>query len=128
MVFPNGRTKITVGQSKSTRRHGHLKAIDLRLYVQETQSSHVLRRSCSEMPQAYKWTHVLGLFNPLGKFDSSRSSLPPDVPSGEQQLRAFPASVHSHWRQDALQTQRQMLQCTTRWDVGLLFRRLVKYF
>ena len=54
--------------------------------------------------------------NPFGRFDSSRSSLPPDVPSGEQQLRAFPASIHSRWRQDALQTQPQTLQRTTRWD------------
>ena len=33
-------------------------------------------------------------FNPSGRFHSSRSSLPPVVPGGKQQLRAFP----SHWK------------------------------
>ena len=60
-------------------------------------------------------THVLGLanFKPFGRSDLSRSSLPPEVPSGEQQLRAFPASSRSRWRQDALQAQPQILQRTT---------------
>ena len=62
-------------------------------------------------------THVLGLAcYPFGKSDPSRSSLPPEVPSGEQQLRAFPASFRSLWRQDALETQPQILQRTTGWD------------
>ena len=33
--------------------------------------------------------------NPLGRSDSSRPSLPPEVPSGEQQRGAFPASIRS---------------------------------
>ena len=48
--------------------------------------------------------------------DFSRSSLLPEVPSGEQQFGALPASTRSRWRQDALQTQPQTLQRTTGWD------------
>ena len=40
----------------------------------------------------------------------ARSDLPPEVPSGERQLGAFPASTRSRWRQDALQAQPQILQ------------------
>ena len=54
--------------------------------------------------------------HPPGRFDSSRSSLPPDVPSGVQQRGAFPVSIHSRWRQGALHTQSQILQRTTGWD------------
>ena len=54
--------------------------------------------------------------NPFGRSDSSRPSLPPDVPSGEQQRGAFPASIRSLWRQDALQAQPQILQRPTGWD------------
>ena len=42
--------------------------------------------------------------------------LPPDVPSGEQQRVAFPASERSRWRQGALHAQPQILQRTTGWD------------
>ena len=52
--------------------------------------------------------HVLGL--------AYRSSLPPEVPSGEQQLGALPVSTRSRWRQGALRTQQQILQRTTGWD------------
>ena len=45
--------------------------------------------------------------NPFGRSDSSRPSLPPDVPSGEQQRGAFPASERSRWRQDALHAQQR---------------------
>ena len=46
---------------------------------------------CLEVgPMSLDW-----LVNLFVRFDSSRSSLPPDVPSGEQQLRAFPASKQS---------------------------------
>ena len=38
------------------------------------------------------------------------------VPSGEQQLGASPASTRSRWRQDALQAQPQILQRTEGWD------------
>ena len=72
--------------------------------VQETQSASYLDLTCD-------W-----LINLLGRFDSSRSSLLPNVPSGEQQLRAFPASTHSRWRHDALQTQPHVSQRTTGWD------------
>ena len=72
--------------------------------VQETQSARDLDLTCD-------W-----LANLCGRFDDSRSSLPLDVPSGEQQLRELPASIHSRWRQDALQTQPQILQRTTRCD------------
>ena len=70
------------------------------LLVQETQSAKDLDLTCSTTflfrdatflqvgPMSLDWP-----VNPLGRFDSSRSSLPPDVPSGEQQLRAFPASL-----------------------------------
>ena len=93
------------------------------LPVQETQSVKDLDLTCSTTflfrdatclqvgPMSLDWP-----VDPFGRFDSSRSSLPPDVPSGEQQLRAFPASIHSRWRQDALQTQPQILQRTPGWD------------
>ena len=54
--------------------------------------------------------------NRFGRSDSSRPSLPPAVPSGEQQRGAFPASIRSRWRQGALQTQPQISQRTTGWD------------
>ena len=54
--------------------------------------------------------------NPFGRSDSSRPLLPPDVPSGEQQRGAFPASIRSRWRQGALQAQPQILQRATGWD------------
>ena len=54
--------------------------------------------------------------DPFAGSDLSRSSLPPEVPSGEQQLGAFPASARSRWRQDALQAQPQIIQRTTGWD------------
>ena len=37
-------------------------------------------------------------------------------PSGEQQLRAVPASIRFRWRQDALPAQPQILQRTKGWD------------
>ena len=51
--------------------------------------------------------------DPFAGSDLSRSSLPPEVPSGEQQLGAFPASARSRWRQDGLHAQPQILQRTT---------------
>ena len=54
--------------------------------------------------------------NPFGRSDSSRPSLPPDVPSGEQQRGAFPASIRPLWRQGALQAQPQISQYPTGWD------------
>ena len=54
--------------------------------------------------------------NPFGRSDSSRPSLPPDVPSGAQQRGTFQASLCSHWRQGALQAQPQILQRPTGWD------------
>ena len=54
--------------------------------------------------------------DPFGRSDSSGPSFPPDVPSSEQQLRAFPVSTRSRWRQGAIQAQPQILQRTTGWD------------
>ena len=80
--------------------------------------SHVTRRSGLEMPHAHKWDLVSldWPVNPFGRCDPSRSSLPPDVPSGEQQRGAFPASTHSRWRQGALHTQLQIVHRPTGWD------------
>ena len=50
-------------------------------------------------PMSMDW-----LVDPFARSDFSRSSLPPEVPSGEQQQGAFPVSTFSRWRQDALQT------------------------
>ena len=48
--------------------------------------------------------------DPFARSDSSGHSLPPEVPFGEQQLSAFPASTRSRTRQDALRAQPQILQ------------------
>ena len=53
--------------------------------------------------------------DPFARSDLSRSTLPPEIPRGEQ-LGVFPASTRSRWRQDALQAQPQILQRTTGWD------------
>ena len=92
------------------------------LLIQETQSAKDLDLTCST---TFLFRHTTCLqvgptlewpVNPFGRFDSSRSSLPPEVPSGEQQVGAFPVSSHSRWRQDALQAPLQILQRTTGWD------------
>ena len=92
-------------------------------FVQETQSAKDLDLTCSTTflfsdatclqvgTMSLNWP-----VNPLGRFDSSRSSHPPEVPSGEQQRGAFPASTRSRWRRDALQVQPQILQRTEGWD------------
>ena len=92
--------------------------------VQETQSAKNLDLTCFKTfpftavtcvqvgPMSLDWP-----VDPFARFDHSRSSLPPEVPSGEQQLGAFPASTNSRWRQDALQAQPQILQRTKGWDV-----------
>ena len=54
--------------------------------------------------------------HPVARSDFSTSSLPPEVPSGEKQQGALPASTRSRWRQDAIQAQPQILQRTTGWD------------
>ena len=56
------------------------------------------------------------LVDPFASSEFSRSSLPPEVPSGEQQRGAFPASERSRWRQDALQAPPQILQQTKGWN------------
>ena len=93
------------------------------LLVQETQSAEGLDLTCSTTLLFRDATCLqvrpMSLdcpVNPFGRSDPSRSSLPPEVPSGEQQLRAFPASVRSRWRQDARQAQPQILKRTTGWD------------
>ena len=90
------------------------------LLVQEIRSAKDLDLTCSTTflisdatclqvgPMSLDW-----LVHPFGRFDSSRSSLPPDVPSGVQQRGAFPFSIHSRWRQGALHTQPQILQRIT---------------
>ena len=91
--------------------------------VQETWSAKDLDLTCSATflfrdatclqvgPLTLDWP-----INPSVRSDFSRSLLPLEIPSGEQQLRAFPASIRSRWRQDALQAQPQILQSTTEWD------------
>ena len=66
--------------------------------VQETQSAKDTDMTCSKTlpikattclqvgPMSLDWP-----VDPWARFDFSRSSLPPEVPSGEQQLGAFPA-------------------------------------
>ena len=62
-------------------------------------------------PMSLEW-----LIDPFVRSDLSRSSLPPEVFSGEQQIGAFPASTRSRWRHDALQAQPQIKQRATGWD------------
>ena len=74
--------------------------------VQETQSAKDFDLTCSTTflfrdvtclpvgPMSLDWP-----VTPFGRSDSSRSSLPPDVPSGVQQRGACPASIRSLWRQ-----------------------------
>ena len=93
------------------------------ILVQETQSAKDTDMTCSKWllikattclqvgPMSFDW-----LVDPFARFDFSRSSLSPEVPSDEQQRGAFPASTRFCWRQDALQAQPQILQRTTRWD------------
>ena len=93
------------------------------ILVQENQSAKDTDMTCSKMlpvkattclqvgPISLDW-----LVDPSARSGFSRSSLPPEVPSGEQQLGALPASTRSRWRQDALQAQPQILQRTKGWD------------
>ena len=92
------------------------------LLIQETQSAQDTDMTCSKMLLIKVTTCLqVGLMfldwpvDPFARTDFSRSSLSPKVPSGEQQLGAFPASTHSRWRQDALQAQPQVLQRTEGW-------------
>ena len=92
------------------------------ILVQETQSAKDIDMTCSKMlpikattclqvgPMSLDW-----LVDPSARFDFSRSSLSPEVPSDEQQRGALPASTRSRWRQDALQAPPQILQRTTGW-------------
>ena len=71
-------------------------------------TSHVLRRSCSEMPHAYKWDPFLWivlliLFWHFRSFQILASSLM--FLTAHNNSVPFPASSRSRWRQDALQTQ-----------------------
>ena len=93
------------------------------ILVQETQSAKDIDLTCFKMfpftavtclqvgPMSLDWRVDL-----FARSDFSRSSLPPEVPSGEQQLGDFLASTRSRWRQDALQAQPQIIQRTTGWD------------
>ena len=94
-------------------------ALWLRCNQSETPSAKDTDMTCSKMlrikattclqvgPMSLDWP-----VDPFVRSDFSRSSLHPEVPSGEQQLDAFPASTRSRWRQDALQAQPQILQRT----------------
>ena len=94
-----------------------------RILVQETQSAKDIDMTCSKTfpikattclqigPMSLDW-----LVDPFARSDFSGSSLPLEVPSGEQQQGALPASTRSRWRQDALQAQPQALQRITGWD------------
>ena len=53
---------------------------------------------------------------PFARFDHSRSSLSPEVPSDDQQRDAHPASTRSRWKQNTLQAPPQVLQRITGWD------------
>ena len=68
--------------------------------------------------------------NLFGRSDSSTPLLPPDVPSGEQQLGAFPASERFRWRQGALHAQPQISSSHYRvgWMWPLPFRRSAMYY
>ena len=93
------------------------------ILVQETQSAKDIDMTCAKMlpikattclqvgPMSLDWP-----VDPFAGSDFSRSSLRPEVPSGEQQRGVFPASTRSRWRQDALQARPQILQRTTGWD------------
>ena len=54
--------------------------------------------------------------DPFARFDHSRSSLSPEVPSDDQRRDALPASTRSRWKQNTLQAQPQVLQRITGWD------------
>ena len=94
------------------------------ILVQETQSAKDLDLTCFTTcmfnavtclpigPMSLDWP-----IDPLARSDLSGSSLPPEVPSGEQELGALPVSTRSRWRQGALRTQPQILQRTT-WSDG----------
>ena len=93
------------------------------ILVQETQSAEDTDMTRSKMllikattclqvvPMSLDWP-----VHPFARSDFSRSSLPPGVPSGEQQRGALPASTRSRWRQNALQPPHQVLQ---RLQVGM---------
>ena len=92
-------------------------------FVLETQSAKDLDLRCSTtfLLRDATCLHVGPMsldcpVDPFGRSDASRPSLPSDVPSGDQQRGAFPASIRSRWRQGALQAQPQILQRTTGWD------------
>ena len=54
--------------------------------------------------------------DPFARFDHSRSSLSPEVPSDDQQRDALPACTLSRWKHNTLQAPPQILQRTTGWD------------
>ena len=93
------------------------------LLVQETQSEKDTAMTSSEMllikatsclrrgPMSLEWPVAL-----FCHIRFSRSSLHPEVPSGEQQLGAFPPSLRSCWKHGALRAQPLIQQRTTGWD------------
>ena len=93
------------------------------ILVQETQSAKDIDLTCFKTfpmqaatclqvgPMSLDWP-----VDPFARFDYSRSSLSPEVPSDEQQRGVLPASTRSRWRQNALQAPPQVLQRTTGWD------------
>ena len=107
------------------------------ILVQETQSAKDLDLTCFT---SFPFNAVTCLpvgsmsldwpIDPFARSDFSRSSLPPEVPSGEQQLGAFPASTRSRWRQDALQAPPQIFTAYYRvgWMWPLPFRRHAMYY
>ena len=99
---------------------------------QRISTSHVLRRSYSVMPHACKWDPCPW----IAVLILSAGSILPDphfhlmFPAAHEQRGAFSVSLHSRWRQDALQAPPQMLQRTTGWDGcgHLPFRRHAMYY
>ena len=98
------------------------------ILVQETQSAKDIGLTCFKTfritaatclqvgPMSLDW-----LIDPFAKFDHSRSSLSPEVPSDDQQRDALPASTRSRWKQNTLQAPPQVLQRFTGWDGCGLF-------
>ena len=55
---------------------------------------------------------------PFARFDQSRPSLSPEVPTEEQQRGALPASTRSRWKQNALQPPQVLLRVAGRDGCG----------
>ena len=91
--------------------------------VQETQSAKDIDLTCSKMLLIKATTCLqvgpcpwIGLLILFARFDFSRSSLSPEVPSDEHQQGSLPVSTRSRWRRNNLQAPPHELQPTKGWD------------